>query len=50
MKGLVSTIYVRPHIHTNGMGTSPKSLRVHPCSFSHDSETHQGIEYSPPCP
>ena len=31
-------------------GTSPKSLRVHPCSFSHDSETHQGIEYSPPCP
>ena len=37
-------------IHTNGMGTSPKSLRVHPCSFSHDSEIHQGIEYSPPCP
>ena len=39
-----------PGIHTKGMGTSPKSLRRHPCSFNHESETRHGIEYSPPCP
>ena len=35
---------------TNGMGASPNFSPAHPCSFSHDSETQGGIEYSPPCP
>lgn len=37
-------------IHAKNMVTSPRSLRAHLCSLSHYSETHVGIEYSPPCP